>query len=310
MSKVFFKEMGLPESNYSLGINQIEHGQMINYMFKGINEILFKGNFDGVLVYGDTNTTLAGSLSAQKYNLPIFHVESGLRSFDRLMIEENNRIIVDHISSLLFCPTIRAVKNLEKENLKNGVKLSGDVMYDAYIKFGKITNHKFSYKSPFILATVHRRENITSVKKLTLIFENLDKIAKKINIIMPLHPHTQKILKKNKINTNIRIIDPVGYLGMIELLKKCKMVITDSGGLQKEAYFAGKLAMLMLPSGPWPDLISSNWLSLGGWIDEGKMLENFIKMRNRSLPSEAPNFFGDGAAAKIIVDHLSRENFV
>ena len=194
MSKIFFSEMKIADPSYDLNVNNMEYAQMVGKMTLKLNLVLEKEKVDGVLVYGDTNSTLAGSLAAKKLNLPIFHVEAGLRSYDRKMLEENNRIITDHLSSLLFCPTKSAVRNLKDENISTGISFTGDVMYDSYLKFiSTIKNDiKTNISSNYILCTLHRRENITSKSKLSSIFRSLDAINDKIKIIMPLHPHTRK----------------------------------------------------------------------------------------------------------------------
>ncbi len=301
MSSIFFNEMGLPKPKYNLNINNHDYGKMVKSMFSGINEILSKKNFNGVLVYGDTNTTLAAALSAKKFNLPIFHVESGLRSYNRLMIEENNRIIVDHLSSLLFCPTMGAVENLKKENLKKGVKLSGDVMYDSYLKFSKIANYKLKVENPFILATIHRRENIFSPKKLTSIFENFERIHQKINILFPLHPHTKQIIDKYNIKSNVSFIEPVGYLGIIDLLNKCEMVITDSGGLQKEAYFAKKKCLTIRDQTEWVELVNKGV----NFLCEPKNTFNEFNKLIEKKCDFSKNLYGNGLASNYIVNSIA-----
>ena len=256
MSTIFFKEMGIQKPKYNLGINQFEYGEMIGLMTKAILPILKKENPDSVLLYGDTNSTLAGSLAASTKSIPIFHIEAGLRSFNRSMFEENNRIICDHLSSLLFCPTRSAVNNLKKENISKKAILTGDIMYDAFLKYSKKISKNYS-GSKFILATIHRRENINESKKLSLIFKNLESINDKIKIIMPLHPHTRSKFENLNLDSSITFIEPVGYLEMLYLLKNCEMVITDSGGLQKESYFAKKKCLVLRDQTEWIELIEN-----------------------------------------------------
>ena len=305
MSNIFFDEMNIPSPNYNLNINQVSYEQMIENMVKKIKPILIKENIRGVLVYGDTNSTIAGSLAAKKLNLPIFHVEAGLRSFNRFMFEENNRIITDHLSSLLFCPSENAVNNLLKENLTNGVILSGDVMYDIFLKF---SSHKNNLdlglkRSRYILATIHRRENLNSAEKLSAIFNNLNKINNYQKVVMPIHPHTRQKVKENNIKSNITFIEPLGYISMLSLLNECGMVITDSGGLQKESFFAKKKCLVVREQTEWIEL-----------IDQGTNLlckpKNLYQAYSKISKQECNflnNFYGDGNATNIIIQSI--ENF-
>ena len=307
MSNIFFDEMNIPQPNYNLNINQLNYGQMIERMVKKINPILIEEKIHGVMVYGDTNSTLAGSISAKKLNLPIFHVEAGLRSFNRSMLEENNRIITDHLSSLLFCPSENSVKNLFKENLTDGVMLSGDVMYDIYLKY---SSYKYNFdddlkKSKYILATIHRRENINCAKKLSAIFNNLNNMNEEQKIIMPLHPHTKQKIEEYEIQSNITLIDPLGYTSMLSLLNECEIVITDSGGLQKEAYFAKKKCLTVRDQTEWIELIEENANLL---CKPENISDSFNKLINQKC-NFSKNLYGDGkASAKIIesiIDFLS-----
>ena len=305
MSKIFFDEMGMVEPKYNLDINQMEYCLMIEKMVKKINPILIEENIHGVLVYGDTNSTLAGSISAKQLNLPIFHVEAGLRSFNRSMLEENNRIITDHLSSLLFCPSENAVKNLLKENLTDGVIISGDVMYDIYLKF---SSHKYNLdlglkRSSYILATIHRRENIDTAEKLSTIFNNLNKINSDQKVIMPLHPHTRQKVKEYDIKSNITFIEPLGYISMLSLLNECEMVITDSGGLQKESFFAKKKCLTVREQTEWIELIDQGT----NLLCEPKNLYQAYKKISKKECNFSNNFYGDGSASNIIIQSI--ENF-
>lgn len=302
MSDIFFEEMHIPKPKYNLNINQMKYGPMINKMLKEICTLLLKEDIDGVLVYGDTNSTLAGSLSAKKLDVPLFHVEAGLRSFDRSMYEENNRIITDHLSSLLFCPSKNAVKNLKEENLKDGLILSGDVMYDVYKKFSSLkVNTAEVFKAPaYILSTIHRRENINSFEKLLSIFENLNKINNKIKIIMPLHPHTKQKIEKYKIESSINFIKPQGYLSMLSLLKDSEMVITDSGGLQKESYFAKKKCVVVRDKTEWIELRDQGTTMMS---KPKNIHEAFIKISNKES-NFSKNLYGNGKASTLIVESI------
>ena len=305
MSNIFFDEMNIPEPNYNLNINQINYAQMINKMIKEISPILVQEKINGVLVYGDTNSTLAGSISAKQLNIPIFHVEAGLRSFNRLMPEENNRILTDHLSSLLFCPSENAVNNLLQENIIDGAMLSGDVMYDVYLKYSSCKDNLDNdlKKSKYTLATIHRRENINSAEKLSAIFNNLNKINDKQRIVMPMHPHTKKKIEEYKIQSNITFIEPLGYISMLSLLNECEMVITDSGGLQKESFFAKKKCLVVREETEWIELVEQGT----NFLCEPN---NINKAHSKILNEECDflnNFYGDGNASDFIIQSI--ENF-
>ena len=302
MSDIFFEEMRIPKPKYNLNINQMKYGPMVNKMSKEICTLLLKENIDGVLVYGDTNSTLAGSLSAKKLDVPLFHVEAGLRSFDRSMHEENNRIITDHLSSLLFCPSNNAVKNLKEENLKDGLILSGDVMYDVYKKFSSYKGNIFEdYKAPaYILSTIHRRENINRIEKLLAIFESLNKINNKLKIIMPLHPHTKNNMEKYKIKSSINFIEPQGYLSMLSLLKNSEMVITDSGGLQKESYFAKKKCIVVRDKTEWIELIDQGT----NIVCKPKNIYEAFSEISKKESNFSKNLYGNGKASTRIVESI------
>lgn len=304
MSKIFFDEMKISEPDYNLNVNQMKYGQMIDGMVNKIKPILSKEKIDGVLVYGDTNSTLAGSLSAKHYDIPIFHVEAGLRSFNRSMQEENNRIITDHLSSLLFCSSKNAVNNLLKENLTDSIMLSGDVMYDAYLKFSSFRDDLDDdlKRSNYILATLHRRENIESAEKLLVIFNNLEEINDDKRVIMPLHPHTKQKIEEYKIPSNITFIDPVGYISMLSLLKNCEMIITDSGGLQKESYFAKKKCLTVREQTEWVELINNGSNILCKPED---LKDSYYKILNEEVDF-SNIFFGDGNASNFITKSIEK----
>ena len=238
MSRVFFDEMELSAPSYNLNINKYSRGKMIDKMVLEIVQILIKENVSAVLVYGDTNSTLAGAIAGSKLNVPIFHIESGLRSWNRFMHEEINRIITDHLSSLLFCPTVSAINNLREEKIIDGVVLSGDVLFDCYLNFKKIIplQDRKPLTDRYILATIHRRENLESKERLSAIFSNLDLVNNHTKILMPIHPHTIKVLNEFNIKSKIDFIEPMGYLSLLNSLNNCELVITDSGGLQKQYY--------------------------------------------------------------------------
>ncbi len=302
MSEIFFDEMQIPPVDYKLNINKMNYRKMIKKMVCKLNPILKDEKIKGVIVFGDTNSTLAASLSASANKIPIFHVEAGLRSFNRSMIEENNRIITDHLSSLLFCPTLTAVKNLSNEKIFDGVMLSGDIMYDIYLKYGSNTTDAASYKSKnSILLTIHRRENIESKEKLVSIFKTLDLINKQQKIIMPLHPHTKNKIQEYKIKSDVSFINPVGYKKMMQLLNECEIVITDSGGLQKESFFAKKKCITIRDQTEWVELldVGSNVLCnpKNLYVAYNKILSIENKFSNK--------IFGNGNTCELITKSIS-----
>ena len=243
MSDVFFDEMEIPRPDYHLNINGLGHGAMTGQMLEGIEKILIDEKPDFVLVYGDTNSTLAGALAAKKLHLKLVHVESGLRSFNMLMPEEINRILTDRISDILFVPTEKAIKNLDKECFENfdcKIVNSGDIMQDAALFYSKRAAEKSTIiqtlgleSSPFVLATIHRAENTDDLKRLEAIVEALNEINKTFKVVLPVHPRTRAIFVKNKIKTEFVCIDHVGYFDMIQLMSNFSLICTYSGGLQK-----------------------------------------------------------------------------
>ena len=304
MSQIFFNEMRLPRPDYNLNINQMNHGQMTAKMMEKIEPIIINDDPDGVLVYGDTNSTLAGSLTAAKLGIPVFHVEAGLRSYNRSMPEEINRILTDHISTLLFCPNQNAVNLLAKEGIKKGVFNSGDIMYDTFLKFSNLNekiNKKLSSQNlPYILTTIHRQENTNNKEKLISIFNSLEKINNKTKIIFPMHPRTYEKLKKLNISTKIEFIKPVGYLSMLALLNSAEIVITDSGGLQKEAFFAKKKCITVREETEWTELIEINVNCLSSPAD---LYDNFEKMKNKECDF-SKKLYGHGNSGQIILDSI------
>ncbi len=304
MSDIFFNEMGLPKPDYNLNINQMSHGQMTAKMMEKIEPILMDEKPNGVLVYGDTNSTLAGSLTAAKLHMPVFHVEAGLRSYNRAMPEEINRVLTDHLSSLLFCPTENAVNILAKEGVRKGVENCGDVMYDAFLKFKEqIENGENEIPegdSPYVLATVHRPENTDNKNNLISIFKELDKINQKIRVVLPLHPRTKGQLHKFGIQTKIQWVEPVGYLSMLSLLNSAEMVITDSGGLQKEAFFAEKKCITVRDETEWIELIDIDVNRLSGPSE----LDGVFEGMRANKCDFSKKLYGNGNAGKIIVDSM------
>lgn len=312
MSQVFFDEMEIPTPHYNLEIQGLKHGAMTGRMIEKIEEVLLKEKPDCVVVYGDTNSTLAGALAAAKLHIPVAHVEAGLRSFDMKMPEEINRILTDRISSVLFCPTTTAINHLEKEGFKNfdcEVILSGDVMYDAVLFYkDKIKTHSTIIQKerldskPFILATIHRAENTNDPLRLANICNALNEINKEIQIILPLHPRTRAFLKDRNLRLDARIIDPVGYFDMLALLEGCSMVMTDSGGLQKEAYFFNKYCLTLRDQTEWVELIEAGANTLVG-ADSHAILTGFHEAITNKVVAQ-PNLYGNGKASELIAKTL------
>ena len=307
MSDIFFEEMKIPKPNYNLEIHSLTHGSMTGRMLEKIEEVLIKEKPDWVLVYGDTNSTLAGGLAAKKLHIKVAHVEAGLRSYDIKMPEEINRILTDRISDILFCPTIAALENLKKEgydNINTQVILSGDVMQDASLLYGNFSRKpKVNISEAFILCTIHRAENADNVERLALIFKALNTIAIETSIVLPLHPRTKSKIKEYNINigANIFIIDPVGYLEMIYLFKNCQLVITDSGGVQKESFFFKKFCITLRDETEWNELVENNFNIIVG-ADEQKIIRAF-KQEKKEVDFNM-NLYGNGKASKKIVNKL------
>ena len=307
MSAVFFEEMEIPKPKYNLSINGLSHGAMTGQMLIEIEAVLTKEKPDLVLVYGDTNSTLAGALAAKKMNINLVHVEAGLRSFNMKMPEEINRILTDRISDLLLCPTDTALKNLENEgfeNLTSKVVKCGDIMKDAVEYYGKISEEKSAIISglnlipnEFVLATIHRQENTDDLEKLKEIFEGLELISKEKQVVLPLHPRTKAILNQHNLTYNIKIIDPVGYFDMLELLKKCNLVITDSGGLQKEAFFNKKHCIIVRDETEWVELVANGFAKIVG-SDKKNMHQSFENYQKSTANFEM-NLFGENVGEKI-----------
>lgn len=266
MSDIFFEEMQIPKPDYFLGIGGKTHGAMTGQMIEKIEEILVQEKPDWVMVYGDTNSTLAGALAASKLHIKIAHIEAGLRSFNMRMPEEVNRILTDRVSRILFCPTQAAMDNLQAEaidqwNTGAQAVLAGDVMLDGAIFYKDLAQKPsdLDINADFILCTIHRAENTDDTQRLGNIIDALNEVAKEKQVILPLHPRTKKILEQSRLDTsNLTIIDPVGYLNMVWLISNCSLVMTDSGGLQKEAYFFKKPCVTLRDETEWIELVQAS----------------------------------------------------
>ena len=296
MSDIFFDELQITKPKYNLNINQMNHGEMTGKMMIEIEKILKIENPDGILVYGDTNSTLAGSICAAKLNIPIFHIEAGLRSYNRSMPEEINRILTDHLSSLLFCPTLNAFNTLKKEGITSGVLFSGDVMYDLFLNNRKkTTNIDYSY----VIATIHRPVNTDNPKILNSIIKSLEKINKSKKVIFPAHPRTIKKMKDYGITTNIEIISPLNYFEMINYLLQADIVITDSGGLQKESFFAKTKCLTIRNETEWIELVDAG-VNILCKPYQNEIFEAYNKLSSNECDFNL-NLYGDGNAASKIV---------
>lgn len=315
MSDVFFEEMEIPKPDYFLGIGGGTHGAMTGRMIEKIEQILLKEQPDWVMVYGDTNSTLAGAVAASKLHIKIAHVEAGLRSYNIRMPEEINRIITDRVSTVLFCPTLTAEENLKKEGVEqwqNDVKvvLSGDVMQDSAFFYRNLAKKPFSLKvdKGFVLCTIHRAENTDEPTRLENIISALNEIAQTRQVILPLHPRTKNIINMGEYDiSNLTIIDPVGYLTMVWLIDHCSLIMTDSGGLQKEAYFFSKPCITMRDETEWLELVQEGVNTLVG-ADKQKILNAYQGQKSINSELFDLNLYGDGYASSKILKTLLELN--
>ena len=312
MSDIFFKEMQIHKPDYHLNINSLGHGAMTGRMLEGIEEVIVKEKPDYVLVYGDTNSTLAGALAAAKLHVKVIHVEAGLRSFNMAMPEEVNRILTDRISNILFCPTENAIANLDKEGFNNfncKVIKVGDVMLDAALFYARKEINKSGIleklsiqPDEYLLCTIHRAENTDNPSRLRQIIFALNNLAEQYKIILPIHPRTKKIIAQQKLTLNFQTIDPVGYFDMIRLTQNSKLVLTDSGGLQKEAFFFNKFCLTMRDETEWVELIDNKVNFIVG-SDAAKIIQTFENCKNSNFPSNI-SLYGGGNACKDICETL------
>ena len=317
MSQVFFDELEIPKPDYHIGVSGGGHGVMTGAMLVKMEPLLQKIQPDCVLVYGDTNSTLAGVLAAAKLHIPVAHVEAGLRSYNRCMPEEINRIVADQLSTILFCPTQTAVDNLKAEGFPHKVSAHkrqqvtnvGDVMYDAALFYSAMAEEKgriiqdlgLTPKS-YVLATVHRAENTDDLERLAAIIEGLGKAAEKTPVILPLHPRTRASLKRENLQTGkLQLIDPVGYLDMVMLEKNAAVIATDSGGVQKETYFHGVPCVTLRDETEWTELVDSGWnrLARPGEADIAVAVLGAVGSKGRDMSP-----YGEGKAAELIVERL------
>ena len=314
MSGVFFEEMDIPQPDINLHVGSGSHGKTTGLMLEQIEDAILERKPDALLVYGDTNSTLAGALAACKLHIPVAHVEAGLRSFMMMMPEEQNRRLTDHLSTWLFCPTQTAVENLEREGITDclnttlpspdnkRVAITGDIMYDASLYYREKNKYRTNEKD-FILLTIHRAENTDDSMRLAAICRALNELSG-YRFIFPIHPRTRKIIEREKIALadHVKLIDPVGYFEMLALESACTAILTDSGGVQKEAYFFKKPCITMRDSTEWVELTDTGWNTLTG-ADTQKITD---AVKNLHIPDEYTALYGDGCCAQKICDILKQ----
>ena len=333
MSQVFFDELGIPRPDYNLHVGSASHGVQTARMTEGIEDILTKEQPDFIVLYGDTNSTLAGAVAAAKIHVPIVHIEAGLRSFNKAMPEEINRIVCDHCSTLLFSPTLAGVENLKREGFPMGnggpytidnpkVYHCGDIMYDNSLYFADIAEEKTDIikrleliDKPYVLATIHRDTNTDYPERLSAIFRSIMKLSEGCQIVLPLHPRTAKLLKTNLDENlqkqifscqNIRLIPPVSFLEMIALERHAQLVMTDSGGVQKEAYFFKKPCIILRPETEWVEIVETGNAILAD-ADEGRIMQAWQHFK-ATPPTVFPEIFGDGHAAEFMLKQMLLAN--
>ena len=309
MSRIFFDELEIPQPNCNLEVGSGSHGEQTGKMLQGLESVFQAEPPDWVLVYGDTNSTLAGALAAAKLHIPVAHVEAGLRSFNKRMPEEINRVLADHISDLLFCPTDTAVQNLADEGITKGVRQTGDVMYDCvlfYTQKAKTIEQQILQKlnlrpKSYFLTTIHRAENTDDPRRLAPIVEALNEIAREdCPVLLPLHPRTIGYLEKYDLRfcDNVKVIEPVSYLAMAALEDNARLILTDSGGVQKEAYFHGVPCITLRDETEWVETVESGWNALTG-ADKRKIIA--AVGAQKQLRDVAPAaIYGDGHASQAI----------
>ncbi|WP_404941853.1 non-hydrolyzing UDP-N-acetylglucosamine 2-epimerase [Pseudomonas danubii] len=315
MSQVFFDELEIPAPKYNLEVSGGGHGAMTGRMLEGIEQILLDEKPDWVLIYGDTNSTLAGALAAAKLHIPVAHVEAGLRSFNMRMPEEVNRILADRVSTLLLCPTEVAVENLAKEGITHGVDNVGDVMYDVALYYrDRARNSSLILKTlnlpekGFALATCHRAENTDSPERLNEILGALSSIAAQLPVVLPLHPRTRKLISDHKLEhllQELTIVEPLAFLDMVALEQAAKVILTDSGGVQKEAFFYQVPCITMRDETEWVETVALGWNHIVG-ASKTRILEAFAQLSNgQQNDLSAP--YGSGNASHLIIRHLMKE---
>lgn len=314
MSEVFFAELAIPTPKYHLGIGSGPHGAQTGRMLEAIEGVLLTEQPDWVLVYGDTNSTLAGALAAVKLHIPVAHVEAGLRSFNRQMPEEINRVLTDHASDMLFAPTEAAVDNLVREGIADRkVHQVGDVMFDAALYYAKRATERSNLlerlsldPKSYVLATVHRAENTDHPERLRAIFAGLSEVADALPVVLPLHPRTRRYLAELAIDASrLRLLDPVGYLDMVMLEKHARLIATDSGGVQKEAYFYRVPCVTLRDETEWVELVEHGWNRLVPPLSPASISQTILQ--NLDTQGAEIALYGEGRAAYQIVEALQAQ---
>jgi UDP-GlcNAc3NAcA epimerase len=312
MSRLFFEELELAAPDVALGVGSGPHGAQTAAMLSGVEGAILDKRPDAVAVYGDTNSTLAGALAAAKVGVPLAHVEAGLRSFDMSMPEEVNRRVTDHVSDMLFAPTSTAVANLESEQVMGRVLHVGDVMFDASLRFGPTAETKSDVltrleleSTPFVLATVHRAGNTDDGARLGAIVAGLGQVAERIGVVFPVHPRTQKSLDEFGIQMpdGVVVTEPLGYLDTLMLESRCDLVVTDSGGLQKEAFFHGRPCVTLRAETEWEELVELGWVRLADPISP-EVVSAAVFDALAAGPGSPGSPYGDGTAGEKIVKAL------
>lgn len=315
MSSIFFDELDLRRPDYQLGVGSGPHGAQTGRMLESIEQVLLDERPDWTLVVGDTNSTLAGALAAAKLHLPVAHVEAGLRSFNRLMPEEINRLVADHVADLLFAPTDTAVRNLRAEGiLEERIRLVGDVMFDASLHYGPkarerstVLNDLKLISGDYVLVTVHRAENTDDVARLDVIVSALNDLAGEVTVVWPIHPRTRSALQRNGTGElrlgRLRMIDPVGYLDMVMLEMHARLIATDSGGVQKEAFFHRVPCVTLRDETEWTELVELGWNRLAP-PDSSERVVRVLREALAAPPGSNGSPYGDGSSAALIVSSL------
>ncbi len=316
MSQVFFDELGIPSPDYHLAIGSGRHGEQTGKMLAAIEELLVSTQPDWMLVYGDTNSTLAGALAAAKLHIPIAHVEAGVRSFNRRMPEEVNRVLTDHMADLLLAPTPTAIENLRREGLPStAMHLVGDCMYDVALHYGaqaesrsQILERLELKPGGYVLATVHRAENTDDPARLQAIFEGLSVVATELPVVLPLHPRTRAALERAgllaRVADRLRLIDPVGYLDMIKLERNARLIATDSGGVQKEAFFHSVPCVTLRDETEWTELVECGANRLVSPLTQTNLVSAVREALAAKAGFAAGSLYGGGRAAEVIVEKL------
>ena len=316
MSSIFFEEMEIPPPDFQLGIGSGNHGAQTGRMLENIEKVILEERPDWVLVYGDTNSTIAGALAASKLHLPVAHVEAGLRSFNRKMPEEINRVLTDHCSNLLFAPTPQAQQNLRKEGIpEERIRQVGDIMFDVALFYSERAQHRSNVLSNldlapknFILATIHRAENTDDPKILSEIMQAFSELSADRKIILPIHPRTRAALARTSITppAGLHVIDPVGYLDMVLLEKNASLIVTDSGGVQKEAYFHSTPCVTLRTETEWVELLESGWNKLVPPNSSSEIVQGMLQMLNSTMDKPRKQFYGTGKTAELILKTLTK----